>query len=136
MGKHPRAVNRGPPLQPRQDSIFLRNYPSLPGSICTFRAEVFALFLLLAIINPVYAMPDNSVVGPYVPQFLPGEHFPQLRFQLPRIGIGAITGILLLLGGKLSGAIGAILPSFMGITSVLWVMMRCDPVVKPEWAWM
>jgi hypothetical protein len=76
----------------------------------------------------IYGVPD-APTGYYFP--MPEEP----NADLPRFAAGALTGLVFLITGYLMGAARSFLGPLMGITSVLWFMMRNDPAVKPEISW-
>lgn len=55
--------------------------------------------------------------------------------QSPTVAIGTCTGILFILGGHFMGAAKNMVGPLMGISSVLYFMMRNDTAVKPSLAW-
>ncbi|KAF2471160.1 uncharacterized protein BDR25DRAFT_342509 [Lindgomyces ingoldianus] len=59
----------------------------------------------------------------------------QISLPIPRVAIGACIGIVLIAGGRASGAARSLLGPAMGVGSILFVMLRNDPAVKPEAAW-
>lgn len=48
----------------------------------------------------------------------------------------ASVGIVLASRRRIRGTMRSLLGPMMGATSILWVMMRNDPAVKPELSWM
>ncbi|KAF2250696.1 hypothetical protein BU26DRAFT_268784 [Trematosphaeria pertusa] len=56
--------------------------------------------------------------------------------HIPTVAAGTCTGILFLCVGYLTGAARSLLGPLMGITSVLWFIMRNDAAIKPGLSWM
>jgi hypothetical protein len=50
--------------------------------------------------------------------------------------LAASIGIVLASRCRIRGTMKSLLGPLMGVTSVLWVMMRNDPAVRPELSWM
>ncbi|KAF2186598.1 hypothetical protein K469DRAFT_141969 [Zopfia rhizophila CBS 207.26] len=85
-----------------------------------------AILTLLSLIRPVTAIDhDGNALVPFSPSI-----------PRPRIVTGASASVAVITAGYISGAVQLLLGPWMGITSVLWVMMRNDSAVKPELTWM
>jgi hypothetical protein len=110
------------------------------------RSELALLILVLYLVSSAGAVdyelsgmvPVHSQIygAPDVPA---GYYFPmpeEANAGLPRFAVGALTGLVFLISGYLMGAARSFVGPLMGITSVLWFMMRNDPAVKPEVSWM
>ncbi|KAF2647369.1 hypothetical protein K491DRAFT_723494 [Lophiostoma macrostomum CBS 122681] len=55
--------------------------------------------------------------------------------QLVQLFAGAFTGIFLILSGHLTGAARTLLGPLMGITGIMWFIMRNDAAIKPVVSW-
>ncbi|KAH7089602.1 hypothetical protein FB567DRAFT_590411 [Paraphoma chrysanthemicola] len=53
-----------------------------------------------------------------------------------RIEIGWIFALLLLIGGNVVTFSSTLVGPLMGITSLLWLMLRNDPAISPKASWM
>ncbi|KAF1967353.1 hypothetical protein BU23DRAFT_573244 [Bimuria novae-zelandiae CBS 107.79] len=56
-------------------------------------------------------------------------------YSIPTVAMGSCTGMLFLFGGYLMGAAKSLVGPLMGITSVLYFIMRNDAAVQPRLAW-
>ncbi|KAJ4287617.1 hypothetical protein N0V90_012320 [Kalmusia sp. IMI 367209] len=83
-----------------------------------------------ALIAPAAAMEDQLAIGR---AFSITEAMDP--HQVPTIAIGTCTGMLFLCGGYVLGAAKTSVAPLMGITSVLWFMLRNDAAVSPGLAW-
>lgn len=83
--------------------------------------------MLSYLICPVVAVePNGNALVPFVPQI-----------PLYEVAGGAATGASTVRSRSHIGRITkTYLGPIMGITSVLWLIMRNDPAVKPELSWM
>ena len=90
-----------------------------------------AALTFAALVAPTAAMDQQLVLGsgPFAFPEAVGPH------QIPPIAIGTCTGMLFLWGGYFMGAAKSVVGPMMGITSVLYFMMRNDEAVKPVLAW-
>lgn len=96
-------------------------------------ANVFGLIGALtyaAFIMPVAAMDQQLALGS---QFPIAESM--ASHQVPTMAIGTCASMLLLCGGHTLGAAKSLVAPLMGITSVLWFMLRNDSAVDPRLAW-
>lgn len=82
----------------------------------SFQKWLLCLLFLCLIATPVMAQPDHTSDG----------HEP----------IIAIATILILAGHQFVAFSGTLIGPSMGISSVLWLVMRNDAAIEPEWSWM
>lgn len=82
-----------------------------------------------ALIAPAAAMDGQLVLGRAFS--VPGVEV----HQVPTIAIGTSTSMVFLCGGYLMGAARSFIGPMMGISSVLYFMMRNDAAVEPVFAW-
>jgi hypothetical protein len=93
-------------------------------------SKCIAVLTYAALIAPTAAMDDHLVLERAFA--VPGV---MEVHQVPRIAIGTLTGMMFLCGGYLVGAARSLVGPLMGITSVLYFMMRNDAAVAPVFAW-
>ena len=88
-------------------------------------------FTLMALAAPAVAMDHHFVVrnAPFTTPGTTNSH------QVPTMAIWTCTGMLFLWGGHFLGAARSLIGPAMGITSVLYFMMRNDDAVQPSFAW-
>ena len=55
--------------------------------------------------------------------------------SLVRILVGCLIALIVVIGGHLGGVVKILIGPLMGFTSVLWMTMRNDPAVQPEFSW-
>ena len=85
---------------------------------------------------------DNEPAGmvPFNPQqFGATDASASWSFPMPEViqlAIGAVTATFILSSGYLTGAARTLLGPLMGITSVLWFIMRNDAAISPTLSWM
>jgi hypothetical protein len=91
-----------------------------------FPAFVPWLLVALMCCTPVAGMDDN----PYV---LSSYQHQAAHSQPP---IGTLLHLCVFIGGLAVAVSSNIVGPLMGISSVLWLMMRNDPAVDPKIAWM
>lgn len=101
---------------------------SVPRWVMPRHAVALTLFALTV---PVAAMDQQLVLG-NVPFTMPGTMDPH---QVPAMAIWTCTGMLFLWGSVFMDAARSLIGPGMGITSVLYFMMRNDEAVKPSFAW-
>ncbi|KAL5420297.1 hypothetical protein PMIN06_003085 [Paraphaeosphaeria minitans] len=91
--------------------------------------KCIAALTCAALIAPVAAIDDQLVVGRAFP-------VPDMGiYQAPTIALGTLTSMLFLRLGHLMGAARSLVGPLMGISSVLYFMMRNDAAVGPVIAW-
>lgn len=56
--------------------------------------------------------------------------------HIPEVAAGTCSGVLLIFGGYVTGAARSLLGPLMGISSVLWFVMRNDAAIHPRLSWM
>lgn len=82
-----------------------------------------------ALIAPAAAMDGQMVLGSAFP-------VPDVTLnQSPTIALGGLLSVLFLYGGLLMGVAKSLLGPMMGISSLLYFMMRNDSAVEPAFAW-
>ncbi|KAF2028566.1 hypothetical protein EK21DRAFT_113733 [Setomelanomma holmii] len=90
---------------------------------------VICLFVTSALANP-----DATAIMSFQQGQPGGPNQPPAR--LPRMTICTTFGLVYALFLCLSEAFGEVVTAAMGMTSVIWVMMRNSPEVQPEYCWM
>lgn len=55
--------------------------------------------------------------------------------SLVRILVGCLIALIVVIGGHLGGVVRILIGPLMGFTSVLWMTMRNDSAVRPEFSW-
>lgn len=90
------------------------------------------LLLLHLLVLPVMANPDRTAIIPFVSS--PTLQQPHLRQILPWT-IGPLCGLLHASFAHLDGFLGEMLAISMGVSSVVWVMMRNSLEVQPKYSW-
>ncbi|KAL5386636.1 hypothetical protein DPSP01_004000 [Paraphaeosphaeria sporulosa] len=91
--------------------------------------KCIAALTCAALIAPVTAIDDRLVLGRTFA-------VPDMDVHpVPTIAIGTLTSMLFLCGGHLMGTARGLIGPLMGITSVLYFMMRNDAAVEPIIAW-
>jgi hypothetical protein len=118
-----------------------RNIVLTTSRMLALSAKALFLFSFFSIIVPANAIDygENAMISLYPrPYILPGhDAAPYIpRNEVPRMAAGVCTGLLVIVGGHLSGAVKTLLGPLMGITSVLWFIMRNDAAVKPGFSWL
>jgi len=96
-----------------------------------------AIFLVVtSLVVPVAAMDNHMAVAPYPVQNAYGAFAanppPRFPIRVPLASIGATTFVA---AGYLLAMASQMLGSLMGVTSVLWFIMRNDAAVRPSFAW-
>ncbi|KAF2443746.1 hypothetical protein P171DRAFT_522244 [Karstenula rhodostoma CBS 690.94] len=92
-------------------------------------SKCIAALTCAVLIAPAAAMDDQLVLGRAFP-------IPDVEVhQVPMIAIGTLTSMLFLCGGYLMGAARSLVGPLMGVSSVLYFMMRNDAAVEPVLAW-
>ncbi|KAF2878544.1 hypothetical protein BDV95DRAFT_24924 [Massariosphaeria phaeospora] len=111
------------------------------GSVPRYFRHAVLLVALSSLIQPASGLDyDGTVMVPFpeapfaIPDGTPVRSV--LQEEVPRIVAGAFTGIFFVLGGYLGGAVRSLLGPLMGVTSVLWFIMRNDAAIKPAISWM
>lgn len=97
------------------------------------------LILLLAVPTAAIDYDGNAIVSHYRPSYIPPEGNQArvfVEYHVPRLAVGAASTVLLFISGYMIGAVRTLLGPLMGITSILWFIMRNDPAVKPGLSWM
>lgn len=56
--------------------------------------------------------------------------------SLVRILVGCLMALIVVIGGHLGGVVRILIGPLMGFTSVLWMTMRNDSAIRPEFSWM
>lgn len=94
--------------------------------------RVLLLLMLCCLALPAVAAPEESVVVLGVQSAVnrPAPHQPS------RMSIGTIIGMLCILGTYAISAFTGFVGLLMGVSSVVWVMLRNAPEVPPKIAWM
>jgi len=93
---------------------------------------LMAAFVLSLFIAPVAAMENQALSRERI---VPVTN-PRFPYQTPAFAISSFTGMLIFCAACLLGTLKGWLGPLMGITSVLWFIMRNDPAVRPRLAWM
>ena len=96
-----------------------------------------AIFLFVtSLVVPVAAMDNQMALAPYPVQNAYGAFAvnppPRFPIRVPLATIGATTFVA---AGYLLAMASQMLGSLMGVTSVLWFIMRNDAAVRPSFAW-
>jgi hypothetical protein len=87
--------------------------------------------LLVAVLLLFFAEPTAAADDDLFASFR--THRPQhAGYQIP---IHAILALLLVLGQYVAAFSGSLVGPLMGVTSVLWLMMRNDAAISPHAAW-
>ncbi|KAJ4347949.1 uncharacterized protein N0V89_009321 [Didymosphaeria variabile] len=102
----------------------IRGLEGGPASTC------IAALTCAMLIAPAAAMDDHLVLG----RVFSAPDVYEIH-QVPTMAIGTLTGMLLLCGGYLMGAARSLVGPLMGITSVLYFMLRNDAAVEAVLAW-
>lgn len=114
-------------------SIIRNAFPNLfSPAVRRKRLVVFLVLLFL----PVVSALDNEVT-------LSPSHGSASRavawislYSLIRILAGCFIALVIMIGGHLGGVVKVLMGPLMGFTSVLWMTMRSDSAVRPEFSWM
>ena len=100
-------------------------------SLDTRKTLAFLLLLFL----PVTSALDNEVTQSRS-HGLAGRVIAWISLHsLVRIIVGCLIAIIVVIGGHRGGMVKILIGPLMGFTSVLWVTMRNDPAVRPEFSW-
>jgi hypothetical protein len=86
---------------------------------------VFA-FIVLALVTPAAAIDEPYALS----SASTGQHLPS------RLPVGFFDALLFLVGQYAVAFSGTLVGPLMGITSVLWLMMRNDAAIDPRASWM
>jgi hypothetical protein len=82
--------------------------------------------VFVAIIVPAAALDEPHTLAPTAA----GQHY---RYYVP---IGFFVTLFLLIGQSVTVFSSTLVGPMMGITSVLWLMMRNDSAISPKVSWM
>lgn len=97
-----------------------------------FQMTIWLAFLALATLIPPAAAVDFELV--------PAGAFATTngitQSHIPEVATGTCTAVLFVFAGYLIGAARSMLGPLMGVSSVLWFIMRNDAAVKPGLSWM
>ena len=92
--------------------------------------------LLVLLFLPVASALDNEV-APSRSHGSASRAFAWISlYSLVRILIGWVIALIIMIGGHLGGVAKTVTGPLMGFTSVLWMTMRNDSAVRPEYSWM
>jgi len=86
------------------------------------------LFLMLAM--PVSALDEPQALSPTAAAAAAGYYYH------PRYPVGFIVSLVLVIGQSFASFSSTLVGPAMGITSVLWLMLRNDSAISPRASWM
>jgi hypothetical protein len=86
----------------------------------------FAMLVLSALVTPAGALDEPCALA----------HAPSAQPHSTRLPIGFFVTFLLFIGQYAVAFSGTLVGPLMGITSVLWLMMRNDAAIDPSASWM
>ena len=111
-------------------------YTRIQGLRLAYPPDIPRLVALLALLFlPIASALDNEV-SPSPSHGSSSRAFAWISFHgLARILAGCVVTIIIMIGGHLGRVAKTLTGPLMGFTSVLWMMVRNDPAVRPEFSW-
>ena len=121
------------PFSEASTSLFFQRLRPL---IKTIFVPLAIFFVVTNLVVPVAAMDNQMALAPYPVQNAYGAFAanppPRFPLRVPLTSLGATT---FLAAGSLLAMASQMLGSLMGVTSVLWFIMRNDAAVQPSFSW-
>jgi len=126
------AAPRIPSIEASTSLLFQRLRPLIK----TILVPLAIFIVVTSLVVPVAAMDNQMALGPYPVQNAYGAFAanppPRFPLRVPLTSLGATT---FLAAGSLLAMASQMLGSLMGVTSVLWFIMRNDAAVQPSFSW-